>query len=655
MNEFTEKNNIGKAFPWFLFILSLGFAFRIVFLNASLQSDDTTYFVFASNLSADLFKNAYHQAPFRLGILVPLAVLQKIFGYSLVSYYSFSLGSSLFLLVMIYWVGFKIGGLQTALFSGLLFSCSFFGLNQTTNVLPDVPNLALLLASFLAFIYVTETRGRTHVLLLFLATFLGFCSYLVRAPNLVFLLAIPVYELLIRRSLKFTILFSIIFSILWLSECCFYQVVADDFFLRIKMIPKGSTLWVKYMPELSWQAYLQEPITRLSQSFSGIIILWGGLAGSIIAIWKKNHGMIALLTGALLLFVVYSYSVTSVSPLRRALPLNVRYIVAFTAVMTIATGYALSSLKPTLGKMFSANIVSFISGCLLVFLMGLQVQELPRKLPNTVFFKDSSYFLADQLLENIDLPDLKEKVYAYPVKDFKMYPNFSKLKVMGMAPDKVPDGTYFLYSRKRVQVDLSYGWYGKDKETEQKLQTLLLPKHPGWKYLINTKDIVLAYIPSFALKHTNVMALDGSFFLRHWGMPKDVFVKQIDNATSFHFDKREKPFYIYTFPGTFSRPPDENIDIFDSLEPGKVYELKIQYRIQEKLKNLGITFSQYDDTKRNASTAVNAPSTAGSHVFTKLVVTSKEYKKFRLFFRITNKKASNKLKIEKISFNLISE
>jgi 4-amino-4-deoxy-L-arabinose transferase-like glycosyltransferase len=162
--------------PWLLFVLAFGFIFKGIFLNAPLQSDDTTYFAYASHFSADLFKNAHHQSPFRIGILLPLAGLQKLFGYSLASYYLYSLGSSLFLLAMVYLLGFKTGGLQTALSSSLLFACSFFGLHWATNLLPDVPNSALLLGSFLAFIYLDGATGKKRILILFLSAFLAFCS-----------------------------------------------------------------------------------------------------------------------------------------------------------------------------------------------------------------------------------------------------------------------------------------------------------------------------------------------------------------------------------------------------------------------------------------------------------------------------------------------
>ena len=651
----SDAPSFDKYFAVFLVVLLFGLLFRIIFLNAPLQSDDTTYFSMAANLSADLFTNARYQAPFRLGLLIPLALFQVFFGYTLVAYYAYSVSFSLILLAMIYGVSFKIDGLRTALFSSLLFACSFYGLNQTTNVLPDVPNLVLLLASFLTFLYVDTATGRRRILILFVSAFLAFCSYLVRAPNLVFLLAIPVYELLTRRSLNSTFLFSIIFLILWIGESCFYLIIADDFFLRVKMIPKGSTLWVSYMPELSWQAYLQEPFTRLTSTLSGTIILWGGFAGTIIAIWKKNRGMIALIAGALLLFIIYSYAVTSFSPLRRALPLQTRYIVPFTAVLTIATGYALSSLKPGLKNIFPETIATLVLALIAILLLGIQIKELPNKLPNTILFKDSAYFVADKLLEDTDkIVDIKGKAHAYPLKDFNMYPNYSQLNLKAFSPSDMKGGMYYLYSRKRVQKDLFYGYLGHDEKVERNQNLLLLRNNPTWNYIVNTKDIVLAYIPSFENNITEVMSLTGAYFSGYWSKPEFVIEQNEGNSVIFHFNQEEKPFYLLTFPGQFSLPPREDIDIFNRLKPNEIYELKIQYRIEKEIQNMNVFFSQYSNIDRIDNVSVNAPSTPGAHTLTKLRVTTPSYEKFRLFFRIINKQQENILEIEKISFNLLS-
>jgi len=652
-----DSLSFNKHFAVFVAVMLFGILFRLIFLNAPLQSDDTTYFSNAANLSVDLFTNAKNQGPFRLGLIIPLSFFQFFLGYSLTAYYLFSISSAVFLLALIYGVSFKIGGLSTAILSSLLFACSFYGLNHATNVLPDVPNLGFLLASFLTFLYAFDVVGRQRFLTLFVCAALAFCSYLVKEPNLVFLLGIPVYELLTRRSLKFTLLFSTILFILGLGESCFYLFFAGDFFLRIKMIPEGSINWVSYMPELSWKAYLQEPFTLIANSLSGTIILWGGSVGAVIAVWKRNWAMVALIAGALFVFVIYSYSVTSFSPLRRALPLQTRYILPFTAVLTIATGYALSSLKPALEKTSSEIVATLLLALVAMSLLGIQIKQLPDELPNTIFFNDSAYFVADILLDEVDeIADLKGEVYAYPLNDFEMYPGFSQLDLKTFAPSvDMTGGMYYLYSRERVRRSLFYGYFGHNEKVKRNQNLLLLPNNPTWKYILNTKSIVLAHIPTFEKDIVEVMSLTGAYFSGRWGKPESVTVKNGVNSVIFLFDREDKPFSLLTFPGKDSLPPIADIEIFNRLEPNEIYELIIQYRIKREIQNMDVYFSQYSDKERINNTFVNVPSTPGTHTITSLIVTKPAYEKFRLLFSLTNKQQANSFEIEKISFNLLSD
>jgi hypothetical protein len=236
-----------------------------------------------------------------------------------------------------------------------------------------------------------------------------------------------------------------------------------------------------------------------------------------------------------------------------------------------------------------------------------------------------------------------------------MYPNFSQLDLKAFSPSRIKGGKYYLYSRKRVRTTLHYGYLGKDEKVVRDQNLLLLPTNPKWDYLINTEDIVLAYVPSLLQKKTEAITLAGSYFSEHWGKPKAVIAQKAGDSSIFHFDQRKKPFYFFTFPGKFSLPPNQHVDIFNKLKPDEIYELKIQYRILKKIQKLGISFSQYDNTKRIDSISINAPSIPGTHVLTKLLVTSSSYIKFRLFFRINNKEDENQLEIKKISFYLMSE
>jgi hypothetical protein len=488
-----------KELLWLAIVVLLGFVMRLLFLNAPLGSDDTAYFAMASNLGTDtdFMRNANSQVPLRIGLIAPVAALQNVLGYSLKSYYFFSIGASILLLIMVYLTASKIGGLATAVFSSLLFATSYFGLCRATNLLPDVPNAALLLASFFILVSALESSGNTRLLVISISALTGFLGYLTREPNVVFLAAIPIYELLSRRSLRCTILFVMVFFILWLCEGLFYYVVADDFFLRLRMTLTSTTDWAKHMSEIHLKQFLLEPFMPLGSPLAGKFILAGGFGGTLVAMWKKNHMMLALLVGGLLIFGLYSYSVTSIDPLKRALPLQTRYITVFTAVLTIATGYALAQLKQHLETNRWRRRGTLVAWLLVGMLIVFQVRELPGTLPNTILFKSSSYFVADRLLgENNELMDYKGKIYATPARDFRMYPHFSKLDLIESHASEVEDAKYYLYSRDWVRSILKYGTL-KDEHQLRLLHLLLLPRVPGWEYIINTRDIALVHAPSF--------------------------------------------------------------------------------------------------------------------------------------------------------------
>lgn len=652
----NRKDSFYDALPWFLLVLTFGFILRIIFLCAPLQSDDTSYFILASNLSADMFKDAARQISFRLGLIFPLALLQKILGYSLSAYYTYSIGSSLLLLAMIFMISHSLCGLKTAIISGLIFACSFFGLYQSTNVLPDVPNLVCLLASFLVFTYADDTKGGKRILILLLSACLAFCSYLVRAPNLIFLLSIPVYELLTKKTVRSTILFSIFFLIFWIGEGFFYKFIAGDFLLRMKMVPKGVTLWEINMPQVSILSYLFAPLKKLAFSISGIITLSGGTIGALIAISHKNRGMVALLAGGLCIFLVYSYSVTNISPLIRALPLQTRYILAFTAVLTIATGYAISNIfnHP---KIYNDKIALFVVTTIVVSILIFQILELPNKINNSVLFKDNSYFIADQALKSDKiLKKIQGKVYAFPLKDFNMYPNFSKLNLESFVmTESLKSDQYILYSRRFIRRRLHYLDFRKDKESIQKLTLLLLPQNPAWKYIINTDEIVLAQVKKIGSKRTVVLKSEEMVSQPWYCREQIIETEKLNESITFNITNRRQALQCFTFEGNSNAAPQENSPTFDKLVPGNIYELAIIYELAKSMHSLELSFSQYSNNERIDTISSNLPVTNGENEIKLYVATNISYEKFRIFMKMHNQEAQNSLIIKNMSFSLISD
>ena len=124
-----DKHDIFRSnnfLPWLLLVLTVGLLLQLSFIHAPLQSDDTTYFATAKNLSFDTFRNAVNQSYLRVGLFLPAYVVIKIFGYNIISYYILSVGFASLLVAAIFLLTNRLIGLFPAVMSCLLYSFSTY-------------------------------------------------------------------------------------------------------------------------------------------------------------------------------------------------------------------------------------------------------------------------------------------------------------------------------------------------------------------------------------------------------------------------------------------------------------------------------------------------------------------------------------------------
>ena len=658
--DFKKKNIFehNHILPWFLFSVTFGVLLQLLFLDAPLQSDDTTYFAIAKSLSLETFRNAYNQTHLRTGILVPAYLIIKSFGYNIFSYYIFSVGFSTLLLISIFILTNRLIGVLPAVLSSLLFSCSTFGLYQTTNLLPDVPNLFFLFAAFYFFSISLEKTGKKCILILVLAVCCGFYAYLIRMPNTIFLICIPVYEYLHKKSIRKSILFALFFLGFWIIESTFYLIVAKDFLLRLNMVPKGVTSWKIYQPSISLNEYLYQPFTNLLRFNSGLILLPCGFLGALTAIKNKNHAMISILIGSFILFLSYSYSVNSFSPLVRALPLQLRYVICFTTVLTILTGYLLSVTYEKLAEIININNAKILMASFLIGILCFELKNYSTELPYRILYSRDSYFVADRLLgDYLKNNRINEVVYTIPFKDFKLYPNFSKLKLKPCSLSKTPQKeSYFLISKSRIKKSLYYSRLRKDENVTKNGLLLSQDYNPKWKYIINTDEIVLAYIPSFDIKYEEIVDLLSEKHKESIWVWNDNYTKRTKDCNGLGFvSNHAKAQYIYTFPGGFDATPKDFEKIFKALSPNETYMIQMTYEIKDPINSLIIFWSEYDHKQRIKSLSENLPSSVGKHEYKRTVTLSKDYEAFRIFLRLKaiNQKTNSSFCVEGMTISKI--
>ena len=149
--------------------------------------------------------------------------------------------------------------------------------------------------------------------------------------------------------------------------------------------------------------------------------------------------------------------------------------------------------------MTNINNAKIVIAIVFIGILCFELKNYSTELPNRILYNRDSYFIADRLLGGyLKNNRINEIVYTIPSKafnGFKLYPNFSKLKLKPYSLSKTPkSNSYFLISKSSIRRNLYYARIRKDENTIKNGLLLLQDDNPKWKYIINTDEIVLAYI-----------------------------------------------------------------------------------------------------------------------------------------------------------------
>jgi 4-amino-4-deoxy-L-arabinose transferase-like glycosyltransferase len=465
--------------------------FKLLFIEHPLESDDTKYMSLANELSVNNFSNPNSQLYLRTGILIPLFGIMSVFGYSIFTYYFFSIGFSILLLFSLMLLARELFGLKIALITGLIYSSSSLIGYQSTNLLPDTPAFFWAVLSVYFFVRFVSDSSSKH--LLFLAAISGFIAYLCKEPVLVFYVTIPLYEYYKRKSIKRTVYFIALLILFWAAESFIYWILTGDIMFRKNIVSKGISKWMVNQQETSIVDFLFTSPINILNTISGKILFISGALGGVLAFFRKNNKIIILLAGGLVLFSVYTYSFYSLDPLIPSLPPQIRYITGFFCMLAIVSAWTIFTLYRELKKWIPAGYVRVGLGVIMLTVFGLQsVENLANK--NTVLFYKDTYFVANRKLKEIFPHSLRDTVYTLPKDAFQMFSNFRELKLERLG--KKPGGPcYILYSTDCVKKRLFYAQRANNDSLVNLYQNLLV--HKKSKTIFEYDGIVLSHADSW--------------------------------------------------------------------------------------------------------------------------------------------------------------
>ena len=293
-------------------LLLLSFITQILFLNPPILSDHIEYY-FTAIKFPHLLEQPNHWS-LRIGLILPVAVLYRIFGNTEIAYYCFPLVSTTILSIGIYFIGSMLFNRRVGLFSALWLIFIPSILLESGQLLPDIPATTCVVAGFAILIsfknlhknkdpQIIERKNRWFFLI---AGALFGWSYLIKEYFIIFSLLIPLafwareipYRNLIPVSMGIFFMFGI--------EAIFGLIYYDNMFVRFLAtnpreisgyIEKNAALVIKYFPIL------------LSRKGGEGTTILGGIAVIYLSIQaiKKDKSSIFLLSWVLLIYCFFTF------------------------------------------------------------------------------------------------------------------------------------------------------------------------------------------------------------------------------------------------------------------------------------------------------------------------------------------------------------
>ena len=141
-----------------LILILFALIIQLILLTPPYLSDQMEYYFTAT-------KFPHLQSPpnhwgMRIGLILPVAVLFRIFGHAEITYYAFPLLSILILVTAVYFLGSGIANRQVGLISALWISLAPVFLYQSMQLLPDIPATACIVVGFALIASIEKIRGQ---------------------------------------------------------------------------------------------------------------------------------------------------------------------------------------------------------------------------------------------------------------------------------------------------------------------------------------------------------------------------------------------------------------------------------------------------------------------------------------------------------------
>ncbi len=436
------KNTIKQSWPKsfmtdenivLLFLVFFGLFFRFLTITNIETGGDAASVWFAA-------KQLYYNLPYpinhhtaRFGMIIPVYISQVIFGTHPVVYYIIPLFFFILQVIFLYKIAAQAYGINLAFLSSmiLIFLPKMF--SHAVQIKPDGFCATYILICVYFIFKFKDSKKHLYFYLILSALFM-FLAYMTKETSLFFLPGIAICIWIMKKKLKYVIVFGAVLFTLFLGETAIYYFALGVKTGRIEIVTashldSGNLL---ALPSI-WNLFLRYAQLNIFEK----IYFFAYIAGSFFLVVKTKTIKIdekvkSLLIIPLAFFVLLTFAVKSINPVVPAMSYNPRHLVPAAPFMSFIISYSLivvfssgriSSLMNRVKK--PVHLYAGITGVLSVVCLIVVITVMPyfSQLKRDSFLGEHPFpatFQYHTILNNAyanGIPIIQEKVIADRWKD----------------------------------------------------------------------------------------------------------------------------------------------------------------------------------------------------------------------------------------------
>lgn len=422
----------------FLLILFTLFFRLLTVVNIETGGDAAGVWFYAKKLYYGIPYDTWSHHAARFGMIIPVYLVQTIFGTHPVVYYITPLLFFLLQVIFLYEVGLRAHSIKVAFLGSLLLIFFPQMFRHAVQIKPGgFCAVYILISVYFLFKCKDDDHPMVYILLSSISFFL---AYMTKVTSLFFLPGIALSLWILKKRIKYVVVFGFILFVLFVCETAFYRFFTDFTFGRMSII-MGSHLSSGNLQPLS-------SFWVLFDRYTDMILYWKIyffaylLSSFFLVIGARKTGMDARIQSLLIIplsyFLLMTFAVKSVNPIVPAMSFNQRHLIlAAPLMMLIISNFLIDAFSYVRGVFQGTRVPSFlrelkpvplyaaITGILALLSVLAFIVVLPYypKFARDNFFYDHSFRLAFQYHSvlnrayNNGIPIIQEKIIPRRFKD----------------------------------------------------------------------------------------------------------------------------------------------------------------------------------------------------------------------------------------------